>query len=223
MRALIRKLGIGRILRGISKKEAAELHFQFQWAQEFPRARDKVEEYWREYRHLGRILEETGLDDRSKVLDVGCGISTVLHFLPGDRQGIDPLGKHYNRLYAYPAGISVQKGQGEKIPFADAHFDAVFCTNVLDHVTSPERSVAEIARVLKPGGHFLLTVELHDHHEERDEAHPHSLGAEDVERLTAPHFASTVFQESSPWVGLRRYAAGQTSHEHEELITLFRK
>jgi len=223
MRPLLHQFGLGRVLRGISKKEAAELHFQAQWAREFPGVLDEVKDYWYEYRFLGRILEETGIGESSRLLDVGCGISTVLHFLPGERVGIDPLGKHYQRLYPYPTGITVRKGRGENIPFPDASFDAVFCSNVLDHVAEPGLTVAEIARVLKPGGHFLLSVELRDEQSDRDEAHPHSLSADDVANLTEGHFSDTVFLERSPWIGLRRYAAGMRSSMNQELITLLRK
>jgi SAM-dependent methyltransferase len=41
---------------------------------------------------------------------------------------------------------------------ADASFDAVLCTQVLEHLPRPGDALAEIARVLAPGGHLILTV-----------------------------------------------------------------
>jgi cyclopropane fatty-acyl-phospholipid synthase-like methyltransferase len=50
-----------------------------------------VREYWRTYRYFDETLSVVPLDEQSKILDIGCGISTVLHFLPGQRFGIDPF------------------------------------------------------------------------------------------------------------------------------------
>lgn len=54
----------------------------------------------------------------------------------------------------------------EAMPFPDAHFDSVLCTQVLEHVPHPHIAMKEISRVLKPGGYCLLTVpqwnELHE-------------------------------------------------------------
>lgn len=58
------------------------------------------------------------------------------------------------------------------LPVADGTFDAVICTEVLEHVAEPHRVVAELHRILRPGGHLLVTVpfvielheEPHDHY-----------------------------------------------------------
>jgi ubiquinone/menaquinone biosynthesis C-methylase UbiE len=49
-------------------------------------------------------------------------------------------------------------GDIHDLPFPDASVDAFICRSVLEHVRSPERAVAEMARALKPGGQLLLTV-----------------------------------------------------------------
>lgn len=47
-----------------------------------------------------------------------------------------------------------------QIPVEDAAFDAVVCTEVLEHVPEPIRAVQEIGRVLRPGGKLILTAPL---------------------------------------------------------------
>lgn len=57
-------------------------------------------------------------------------------------------------------------GSVESMPLPDASVDSVLCTQVLEHVAHPVQAVAEIFRVLKPGGAALITVpqwnELHE-------------------------------------------------------------
>ena len=47
-------------------------------------------------------------------------------------------------------------GDASRLPFRDAAFDLVFADNVLEHLEKPELVFAEVARVLKPGGRFLV-------------------------------------------------------------------
>lgn len=217
-----RKLRLHKLVAPFIDKHAAELAFQIEWAREFEGNRDKVLEYWKNYRYLDEINQILDLQDKSRVLDVGCGISTVLHFLKGDRYGIDPLGEEYKRIYTYPEGIQVTKADGENIPFADKYFDAVFCTNVLDHVTGPRMTIDNISRVLKDDGYFVLTVELFDDNVKRDAAHPHSLTRTDIVGLLQDHF-DICLEKESPWIGLRRYVNGKGAGKRKELVLVMKK
>ncbi len=49
-------------------------------------------------------------------------------------------------------------GSLEALPFADASFDVVVCTQVLEHVPEPAETLRELRRVLRPGGKLLLTA-----------------------------------------------------------------
>jgi SAM-dependent methyltransferase len=46
------------------------------------------------------------------------------------------------------------------IPVEDGHFDRVICNQVLEHVPEPEKAIAELYRVLKPGGRIFLSAPL---------------------------------------------------------------
>lgn len=106
---------------------------------------------------LGRLGAASG-----RALDVGCGagfISEELARAGFEVTGIDPspVAIDAARSHAVVSGLDIRYvvGAGERLPFADGSFDVAFCCDVLEHVSDVERVVAEIARVLRPGGAFL--------------------------------------------------------------------
>lgn len=203
--------------------------WEFQWQRDnwcatfsTPEAQARVGEYWAKYRHLPEVISATNLNDNSRVLDVGCGISTVLHYLPGKRFGIDPLAERYCTIYEYPRGVTISKGYGEQIPFDDQAFDVVFSSNCIDHTTSPETMVNEIARVLASRGYFVLTCEVFDKDlGQRNEGHPHSMTTDALLRLVESF--ETIEHWVSPWIGLRNYVLGNPGTTQEEHILVLRK
>lgn len=53
--------------------------------------------------------------------------------------------------------ITYQVEDGLNLSFPDNHFDVITCMEVIEHVGQPEQLLSEIKRVLKPGGHLLMT------------------------------------------------------------------
>jgi ubiquinone/menaquinone biosynthesis C-methylase UbiE len=102
---------------------------------------------------------------RKSVLDIGCGPRGSLEWAnEADRRvGLDPLADDYRALGTDVHRMEYIAGGSEQMPFADAEFDVVTSINSLDHVDDLSRTVAEIKRVMRPGGHFVLAVEVgHD-------------------------------------------------------------
>ena len=219
---IVRKCRLHRLAGLFLSKEEEGLVFWELFARKFKQDKHKLSEYWEKYRYLPDIQSICKIGAESEVLDVGCGICTVLHCVDGRRFGIDPLADELTKIYTYPEGISIKKGFGENIPFADGSFDVVFCSNALDHTEDPQKTITEIHRVLKPHGHFVLTVELLEEKKVRDPAHPHSLGKEDVDSLLKGKF-DTRFEKESPWIGLRAYFNGSTKSHNKELIKVLQK
>jgi SAM-dependent methyltransferase len=112
-----------------------------------------------DYLHVRRLVE--GLADAvgrldgevRDVLDVYCGSRPYDDLLPpGSRIiGLDIDHPHYS--YGVADVIT-----DEFLPFPDASFDLVLCTQAFHYVLEPRAAVAEMRRVLRPGGTVLITV-----------------------------------------------------------------
>ena len=91
-----------------------------------------------------------------RVLDVGCGIfgrPYYLDFYPAQLiSGLDPLAPTEAPDFEFVRGIS------EYLPWSDGSFSTVISATSLDHCLSLERSLAEVGRVLRAGGRFLLWI-----------------------------------------------------------------
>ena len=107
---------------------------------------------------------ERFVDWRDKdVLDVGCAggfMSEAIAKRGGRVTGIDPAEKAIEaaREHAVAEGLDIRydTGFGESLPYEDDAFDIVVCVDVLEHVSDRPKVLAEIARVIRPGGTFCL-------------------------------------------------------------------
>lgn len=103
------------------------------------------------------------LPPHGRLLEVGCGAGRYLRALRELRPELVPVGCDVSRaalaaLAASAPGIETRVAVGDGLPAADAEFDAVLAIDVLEHVGDPERLLAEIHRVLAPGGVLHLHV-----------------------------------------------------------------
>lgn len=99
----------------------------------------------------------------ASVLDLGCAGGFMAEALAerGARvSGIDPATDAIDaaRSHAAEGGLEITYdiGVGEALPYKDAAFDYVVSVDVLEHVSDLKQVLAEVARVLKPGGLFLF-------------------------------------------------------------------
>lgn len=99
-----------------------------------------------------------------KFLDVGCGGGLATEELAKagfDMTGMDmsPRSLETARKHAEENGVKNVKyveGSAYKIPFADASFDGVVMSDVLEHIHDLHQVISEISRVLKPNGVFVF-------------------------------------------------------------------
>jgi SAM-dependent methyltransferase len=136
--------------------QAHELDFWRGWRHLAPYRGVKLEEYW------GGEIAKFGLPPEffagRRVLDVGCGPVGLIHFLPQavERVRLDPLLHIYEEKLPF-SGLSIT-ATGEQLPLADRCVDIAICFNALDHMCDPASALAELARVLRPGGTLLLMI-----------------------------------------------------------------
>jgi SAM-dependent methyltransferase len=115
-----------------------------------------------------------------RALDVGAGpaiLSGELAPLISRAVALDPSAA---MLAHAPAGVERVVGEAEAMPFADGSFDLVTAVNALHHVADMERTLAEMVRVLAPGGRIVVQDYLADPDPEAAERW------EQVERLRDP-------------------------------------
>lgn len=96
-----------------------------------------------------------------RVLEVGAGTGLNFPFYPRGARGAaselsSEMLKVARRKPERPAGVHLVQNCAERLPFADASFDAAFATLVFCSVASPGEAFAELRRVVRPGGTVVL-------------------------------------------------------------------
>jgi len=127
-------------------------------------------EYPYVYHHLRRLGEERTDPIPPRVIDLGSGVTFfpfALAKLGFDVvcSDIDPLcerdlNRAIPRVEHSPGHVSFRLSKGSRLPFEDCEVDVVYCISVLEHIPNFECTVREMARILKPKGLLLLTVDL---------------------------------------------------------------
>jgi ubiquinone/menaquinone biosynthesis C-methylase UbiE len=205
----------------MNPKHKAELAYQKDWVNYFKTNKHLVLEYWKTIRYFDTILDICKPNENSNILDVGCGISSILHFLPGKKTGIDSLADVYKELYTYPQDLNILKADCESLPFENNQFDIIFCTNAYDHFNNLDSANKEIYRVLKPNGFFILAVEIFYKTKDRGIEHPYCLSKPNLFQYLIKY--KYLFEKEIPWVGLREYIQHKQKTTENELLLVLQK
>jgi ubiquinone/menaquinone biosynthesis C-methylase UbiE len=145
-----------------------------------------------------------GFKRGARVADLGCGsgvFTNLLHEL-----GFEPIGLDISpKLIAlgrrkYP-DVEFLEGDAEHLPFPSASLDGVLLSGLVHHFPDPSRCVAEVFRVLKPGGTFVafdpnrMNPFMYLY---RDRSSPFysPIGVTENERPVLAHKVAAVFQKS---------------------------
>jgi len=126
---------------------------------------DRFSETYDNERHRGyhRLIDEMELDLVRRygagrdVFEAGCGTGLLLR--EASEVARSAVGLDLSRGMLAPArarGLRVVQGSLTDVPLPSASFDLVYSMKVLAHVPPIEQAVAELARLVRPGGHLLL-------------------------------------------------------------------
>lgn len=94
----------------------------------------------------------------SKVLDVGAGAGPYRELFAHCEYRTQDFGREPSTVGRYTT--LDYESDVLSIPAPDGAFDVILCTEVLEHVPEPARALVEMARLLRAGGHLLLTAPL---------------------------------------------------------------
>jgi SAM-dependent methyltransferase len=106
------------------------------------------------------FVAQTGLlKPGDRILEIGCGIGTVVHELA--KQGFDIQGTDISQVAieygrSKYGGIRLDVQPAEGLAFEDASFDVVLSFDLFEHIARIDLHVSEVCRVLKAGGYYLF-------------------------------------------------------------------
>jgi ubiquinone/menaquinone biosynthesis C-methylase UbiE len=140
-----------------AKKRQARRHFD-RWSRRYED--DRVSRWIAELQ--SRAYEELQLRADDRFLDVGCGTGAAVRTAAPEvtrSVGVDLSEGMIARAKELAADLDnteFVEGDSEALPFGEAEFSAILCTNSFHHYPDPVAAVREMARVLAPGGRVVI-------------------------------------------------------------------
>jgi SAM-dependent methyltransferase len=127
---------------------------------------------------LRKGMKELGPHLRGRILDVGCGSKPYRELIAAEHY----VGMEIDTPQTRTAHSADVYYDGMNFPVGDAEFDGVLCSQVFEHVFTPDLFLAEVNRVLRPNGILLLTVPFvwDEHEQPYDFARYSSFGLKSV-------------------------------------------
>ncbi len=138
---------------------------------------------------LRHLLAAAGLPNARRVLEVGCGTGAILRTLTmppsGVLAGLDINRPALQLAQQHAPAAQLTASDAHRLPYPDASFDIAFCHFVLLWLADPARGLAEMRRVVRPGGAVLALAE--PDYSQRVDAPPEvaELGQAQTEALRA--------------------------------------
>ncbi len=206
----------------------------------------RIQLHWRfstnKYDWSRWVFDHLQIPALARILEVGCGPAkfwlknmdripvgwdiTLSDFSPGMLQ--EAKQNLHDSLRGRPQGslrIAFEVFDVQSIPFDNAHFDAIIANHMLYHVPDRAKALAEIRRVLKPGGHLYAATNGQNHllelHELLEKFDPYTMARWFSSASSMPFRLESGSAELSPWfssITLHRYESDLLVTEAEPLV-----
>lgn len=150
--------------------------------------------------HVKLVVEQ--MAGANRVLDVGCGKGRFARIVQEKNPQAEVWGLDISAemLSHVPAPIRTRQGSMTTLPFADAWFDGAYATESLEHAVDIDRAVAEICRVVRPGGRIVIIDKNAEHFGKLQTPEWEKwFRREDLERLLGRHCRHVSSQFISYW------------------------
>jgi SAM-dependent methyltransferase len=148
-----------------------------------------------------------------RVLEVGCGPGEAAERISASGAEVEALDISERMVELTRArGVRVRAGDVQELPFENESFDAALAAWMLYHVPDVERGIAELARVLRPGGRLVAVTNRVEHLRELRELlggefATHSFSDENGAEILRRHFARVEERDAGGWLNFPDRAA----------------
>lgn len=152
--------------------------------------------------HVRLILEYCGDLNRRRVLDVGCGKGRFARALAEQYPAASIVGFDLAEamLRSVPAGVAACGGSMTALPFRAGAFDCAYATESLEHAVNIDAAVAEMCRVVRPGGRIVIIDKNAQHWGRlKTPGWEKWFGRKELEKLLRKHCARVLSRPISYW------------------------
>ncbi|WNJ99213.1 methyltransferase domain-containing protein [Thalassospiraceae bacterium LMO-JJ14] len=111
---------------------------------------------------IPKIIDKHAIPKGAKVLDVGCGHGLALNTFREHGMDVTGVGFGEEAEKARAEGFEIIEQDMSFLDVADASYDLAWCRHVIEHSVFPFFTLAEMFRILKPGGVFYMEVPAPD-------------------------------------------------------------
>jgi SAM-dependent methyltransferase len=158
-----------------------------------------------EVEHFARYRWAGQLAVGRTVLDAGCGVGygSAMLARAGATEvvGLDLSAKAVAAASAAaPANASFVPGDVHRLPFEAGRFELVVCFEVIEHVDAQDDVIAELARVLAPGGVLAISSPNRDVYPAGNPHHLHEYVPEELRAALAAHFDHVQLRRQHAWL-----------------------
>ena len=162
------------------------------------------------------LLKKRGANSNSRILEIGCGdgalTGLIYQTFKCELYGTEPSpdGIRFCNEMFHKFGFQAQFHLigGYSLPFADNHFDYIVLADVIEHLQHPDEMLVEMKRLLKKGGHAIITTPIRSMEHPEDKMHVHEFFPDELKAFCMQYFGSSshvVYTHPLVWHELYSY------------------